>query len=386
MRYVDLGVLPSISIEKKKKRRRRIILITSGLLAAAVIGIVGYAFYWPLSALIGQLIKNPRIALSFFRDPSGELKSTDGRTNFLVLGIDKRDNVSYTYLGPSGKQEHNGFLSDTVIVASVNLDTKKTSLISVPRDTWVSIPSWNNFPASEGKINSAYSLGDTYSFPGGGLKLTEKMVSKHLGVPIHYGIRVDFAGFKKAIDTLGGIDVKVEKSFDDYRYPVSGKEAVKCSDGSFNCRFEHIHFDAGLTHMDGVTALKYARSRSGTNGEGSDFARAHRQQKVIQSFLKKALSINNLLDPIKVNKLFSGFGETVETDFDIASIPALVSLAKEADFKEMKTFVLDPSSNLMYTPNASLYGGAYVIIPKNGWGQVKVKIKEFLTPPATPEK
>ena len=381
MRYVDLGVLPSISLEKKKKKRRRTILIVSGLLAAVIIGVAGYAFYWPLSALIGQLIKNPGIALSFFRDPSGELKSTDGKTNFLILGIDKRENVPFTYLGPSGKQERNGFLSDTVIVASVDLNTKKTSLVSVPRDTWVSIPGWNNFPASEGKINSAYSLGDTYSYPGGGLKLTKKVISTHLGIPIHYGVRVDFAGFKKTVDTLDGIDVKVEKSFDDYRYPISGKEAAKCSDGSFNCRYEHIHFDAGITHMDGATALKYARSRSGTNGEGNDFARARRQQKVIQAVLKKALSLNNLLDPIKVNNLFNDFGESFETDFDIASIPALIGLANEVNFKDMKTLVLDPSSNFMYTPSPNLYGGAYVVIPKNGWGQVRAKIKEFLTPP-----
>src|SRR3990167_6742646 len=330
MRYVDLGVLNSSALLQKRKRRKKRILFAAGLVAALVIGVFGYAFYWPLSHLFGQIIKNPGIALSFFRNQSKDLQSTDGKTNFLILGIDKRNDVPYTYIGPAGKREHNGFLSDTVIVASVDLDTKKTSLVSIPRDTWVAIPAWSGFPASEGKINSTYSLGDTYGYPGGGLVLAEKVVTKHIGVPIHYGIRVDFKGFRKAIDTLGGVDIMVDTAFDDYLYPLVGKENASCFDNYYSCRYEHIHFDAGLTHMDGATALKYARSRSGTNGEGSDFARAHRQQKVIQAFLKKALSINNLLDPIKVNKLFSGFGETVETDFDIASIPALVSLAKEA--------------------------------------------------------
>lgn len=383
MQYVDLGNGPAISQDRKRRKRKRLILLGTGLVAAVLIGVLGYAFYWPLSALIGEFLKNPGIALSFFRDPSGQLKSTNGKTNFLILGIDKRSNVPYTYVGPSGRQENNGFLSDTVIVASVDLDTKKTSLISIPRDTWVSIPGWNNFPASEGKINSAYSLGDTYSYTGGGLKLAEKVVSKHLGVPIHYGVRVDFEGFTKAIDTLGGIDIVVERTFDDYKYPVEGRETTNCTGGGYYCRFEHIHFDKGKTHMNGETALKYARSRSGTNGEGNDFARARRQQKVIQATLKNSLSIKNLLDPVKINRFFRDFGETVETDFEIASVPALVKLAKEVDFKTMRTFVLDTSSGLMHTPSPNLYGGAYVIVPKNGWDEVRAKIKQFLNPPTT---
>jgi LCP family protein required for cell wall assembly len=381
MKYVDLGTGPTISIEKKRKRRKKLILLGVGLVSVVLIGVFGYAFYWPLSSLIGEFLKNPGIALSFFRDPSGQLKSTNGKTNFLILGIDKRSNVPYTYVGPNGEQERNGFLSDTVIVASVDLETKKTSLISIPRDTWVSVPEWKNFPASEGKINSTYSLGDAYSYTGGGLKLAEKVVTKHLGIPIHYGVRVDFESFKKTIDTLGGIDITVEKTFDDYKYPVEGKEIANCSGGGFYCRFEHIHFDKGKTHMDGATALKYARSRSGTKGEGSDFARARRQQKVIQATMKKALSIKNLLDPIKVNRLFRDFGETVETDFDVASVPALIRLAKEVDYQNMKTLVLDPSSGLMHTPNPGLYGGAYVIVPKNSWDEVRLRVKKFLNPP-----
>ena len=379
MRYVDLGQLKVNSLENKKKKKRKIFLIASVIVAVAIIGIFSYAFYWPLSSLIGQFLKNPGIALSFFRDPSEELKSTGGKTNLLILGIDKRSNVPYTYSGPSGKQERNGFLSDTIILASVDLNTKKVSLVSIPRDTWISIPGWSSFPASEGKINSAYSLGDTYGYPGGGLNLAKKVVSTHLGVSVHYAVRIDFEGFKKSVDTLGGVDVTVEKTLDDFRYPTPGKETANCPDGSYNCRFEQIHFDKGKNHMDGEAALKYARSRSGTNGEGNDFARAARQQKVIQAFVKKATSIENLLNPLKVNSLFKDLGKTIETDFDLAAVGALIKLAKEVQIEKANTFVLDPSSGLMYTPNSSLYGGAYVIVPKNGWDEVRAKIKEFLS-------
>ena len=81
MQYVDLGNGPTISQDRKRRKRKRLILLGTGLVAAVLIGVLGYAFYWPLSALIGEFLKNPGIALSFFRDPSGQLKSTDGKTN-----------------------------------------------------------------------------------------------------------------------------------------------------------------------------------------------------------------------------------------------------------------------------------------------------------------
>jgi len=377
MRYVDLGVTPSLSQEKKKKRKKKILLITGGIFLITLVAVIGYAFYWPIL----ELLKNPDIALSFFNKEEAQLKSTDGRTNILLLGIDKRSNVPYTFLGPGGKQQHNGFLSDTIIVASYSHETKKISLVSITRDTWISIPSWEKFPATQGKINSAYSIGDVFNYPGGGIQLAKRVVGEHLGITIHYVGRIDFQGFEKTVNTLDGIDVVVEKTFDDYRYPVPGKESASCGNRNYNCRFEHLHFDKGSQHMDGKTALGFVRSRSGTNGEGSDFARARRQQKVIEAVIKRALSLENILNPITLNSLFREFGESVETDFDLVVIPQVIKLAKEFDLSEMKTFVLDPSSNLMIVPNSGQYGGAYVIVPKNNdWRPVKLKIKEFLTP------
>lgn len=381
MRYVDLGVLPSVSKEQKKKKRRKIALFAGGILALGFLVYFSYAFYWPISSLIGELIKNPQTALSFFKGGS-EIKSTDGKTNILLLGIDKRANVPYTYLGPGGKREHNGFLSDTIIVASIDRETKQVSMISIPRDTWVDIPEWGNLSKSQGKINSAYSLGNIYDYPGGGLQLVEEVVSSHLGITIHYGMRIDFEGFKKTIDTLDGIDVDVEKTFDDYQYPREGSEKTPCRDGSFSCRYEHLHFEKGMQHMDGATALGYVRSRSGTNGEGSDFARARRQQRAIQAAFKKALSLDTLLDPFKLNELFRDFGETIETDFELSALPGFVKLGKQINVNSIRTFVLDPSSGVMGVGDPSRHGGAYSIVPKNNnWQIVKDKIKEFLSPP-----
>jgi len=378
MRYIEIEVSP-LKEENKRKKRKRLALVALALIFATTIGFAGYIFYWPISAIVGQILRNPQSAFSFFKQPVGELKSTDGKTNFLILGIDKRAGVPYTFFGSNGKQERNGFLSDTIIVASVNQNTKQVSVISIPRDTWVTIPGRSGFSVSSGKINSAYSLGDVYGYPGGGLKLSERVVAEHLGLPIHYGVRIDFEGFKKAIDTLGGIDITVERSFDDYQYPAEGKEKAICADGSYACRFEHLHFDAGLRHMDGAMALKFVRSRTGTNSEGSDFARAHRQQKVIAAFFKKATLLGNLLDPVKLSRLSRDLGQGLESDFDLAAIPQTVKLFKEVKLDNARTLVLDPSSGVMYHPDDSLYGGAYVLVPKRSWDEVKTKIKEFLS-------
>lgn len=388
MRYIDLGNLPLNSPEQKRKRKKKIFFLSAGLILVTVVAVFGYAFYWPLSALIGEILKNPGIVLSFFKEPAAEFLSTDGKTNVLLLGIDKRSNVPYTYIGPSGKQERNGFLSDTIIVASFDHESKKVSLISIPRDTWVSIPGWEKFPDTQGKINAAHSLGDSFDYPDGGLQLIKKVISQHLGIPIHYGARIDFEGFIKMIDILGGIEVVVERTFDDYRYPVAGKENAICAGGGDYCRYEHVHFDKGSTQMDGETALRFVRSRTGTNGEGNDFARGRRQQKIIKASLKKALALENILNPLTLNSLFKEFGESLETDFNFTALPQAIKLVQEVDVGSFKTFVLDPSSGLMVRPASNLYGGAYVIIPKNGdWGPVKLKIRQFLSPPENvPEK
>ena len=381
MKYIDLGA-PSYK-DKKKEKRKKAVKFT---IAALLLGIVlygGYLFYWPISQLIKEIINHPGIVFSLIKDPLGDLDSTDGRTNILLLGIDKREGTPFSYKDSEGVVHKNGFLTDTIIIVSAGKETKDAVMISIPRDTWVEIPGWADYSSSAGKINSVYSVGNIQDYPGGGLELAKKVVSKNLGIPIHYATRIDFEGFRNTIDTLEGIEVKVDKTFDDYSYPLEGKENAVCSNGSFSCRYEHVHFDAGLQKMDGETALAYIRSRKGTNGEGNDFARAARQQKVLVAVRKKALSLSNLLEPSKVSSLFKDFGESVETDFNVNLYPAAFQLLKGIDTSTIKKLVLDNTKDgYLYSPNPAQYGGAYVLLPKGeNWEKVQEKIYSFLFPP-----
>lgn len=375
MAYVDLN-------RRRVKRHsgpKKLLFILLGIVL-----VLAVVYFLPLFSLFKHILKSPAV-FSFIRDPNQELSETDGRTNFLILGIDKRANIPYTYTFGNGEVKKNGFLSDTIIVASVNFKTKDVALLSLPRDLWVKIPGWAGTQAQYAKINSASSIGSTFNYPGGGEALAKEVVSQNLEIPIHYVIRSDFEGFEKAIDIVGGIDVYVDYSFDDYMYPREGYENAF----PYESRFEHISFKEGWTKMNGSTALKFVRSRQGTNGEGSDFARAHRQQKVILAFRERALGLQTLIDPTKLSGLIDNFAESVFFDVPLSGAGKIYELAKSMDPNSLRNQVLEFSGEDPFLINPPLddYGGAWVLIPKNNdWGQIHkfVKIHFGLLPSPTP--
>lgn len=317
------------------------------------------------------------IRISFLGKP---FTSSDDKVNILFLGI------------PGGTHAGSN-LTDTIMVASYNLKTNQVYLISIPRDLW--------FPALRTKANAVYQIGLTEK---DGLGLTKTVMGNVLGVPIHYALRIDFRGFIQAIDTLGGIDVTVEKSFDDYKYPITGKENDLCgfeekemefgeeeakklniepgkrkvlvspegkiaTDSAeedkgieyFSCRYEHISFKEGLTHMDGETALKFVRSRHGTNGQGSDFARSARQEKILQAVRSKVLSLETLSNPAKIAELIKTLGKSVDTDISAKDAFEFYKLSKKLD--QTHKLILDDS--ILYHPPPQDYGGAYVLVSQD---------------------
>ncbi|TSC63667.1 MAG: cell envelope-related transcriptional attenuator [Microgenomates group bacterium Gr01-1014_93] len=134
------------------------------------------------------------------------LNSTDGKVNVLLLG-----NAGGTHEG--------AYLTDTIMVASYNLKENRAIFISLPRDIWVD--------SMKIKLNAVYEVGESKN-EGRGLNLTKETVGQILGIPIHYAVRLDFRGFKKAINEVSGVDVLVDKSFDDSLYPIEGKEQDLC--------------------------------------------------------------------------------------------------------------------------------------------------------------
>lgn len=344
----------------------------------------------PLNKWASQFLSSETIASITKSGP--QVKNERGRTNILLLG--------------TGGGNHEGpDLSDTIIMASVDLKTKDTQLISIPRDLWV--------PSLSSKINAAYAFGREKR-ANEGLKQAKEAVSGELGIPIHYALRLDFDGFIKAVDLIGGLDVDIENTFDDYVYPILGKENDLCgkhyekiellSDASpeakdyvikddagveypdepatFACRFEHIHFNKGMTTMDGVTSLKYVRSRKGTNGEGSDFARSRRQERVITAFKAKVFSTDTLLNPKKIIDLTGTFKDSIDTDIGASEVTQFARLANDAKEGQIKTLSLDAdkADSLLVVGDPANFGGAYVVVPKDK-NKLKETIENLLYPP-----
>ncbi len=287
---------------------------------------------------------------------SSNLKQTDGRTNILLLGSDKRS-----------AGEVKSVLTDTIIVASIGKLDKSVVLLSLPRDLWVESPT-----GYKDKINSMYAYG--------GAEETKKVAEKVLGIPVHYYVVVDFDLFKQTINIIDGVNVNVENTFDDFYYPVEGKENAPDSE-----RYQTIHFEQGIQRMDGDTALKYVRSRHGNNGENIDFARSKRQQKVVLAIKDKALSLKTLVNPTKIKELFNAYSANVDTDIDLSDLQSLYLLSQDVDFSKMRSVVLDDRSTadnggLLYAPtDISLYGGAYVLIPRAGdFSQLHAYVQKYI--------
>lgn len=318
--------------------------------------------------LLFEAIKLSPVFIEFFLNPKIELKKTDTRVNILILGV--------------GGERHEGpLLTDTVIYAAIDPTQDRVTLISLPRDLWV--------PDLKAKINTAYAFGEEKQ-KGGGLILAKAAVKKVLNQPVDYAIRIDFRGFVKAIDMVGGVDVLVERSFDDYEYPVAGKETDTCGyEGeefekratassqleAFPCRYEHISFQKSLQHIDGEMALRFVRSRHANGLEGTDIARSKRQEKVIQAFKEKVFSTGTLLNPVRLLNLYDTFRDSIDTDIKQSEYDDFLKLLRKVKMATIKSVVFfygsedEKVSALLTNPQTSAeYDNQWVLIPRVGNG------------------
>lgn len=266
--------------------------------------------------------------LTLVTPPEDILRAASGRTNFLLLGM-----------GGAGHEAAD--LTDTLMFISLNPLTKDTVLLSIPRDLWVA--------SLRAKINAAYHYG--------GLTAAKIAVTAILGQPVHYAVTLDFAGFTQAIDLVGGIDITVPAAFDDFRYPVPGKETASVAE-----RYEHLHFDAGPQRLDGTTALKYVRSRNAEGEQGSDFARSRRQQQVISAFKDKLFSAQTLLNPTRLLELKRTLSASLIHDLSDAEILALAKLAIGFSTASIRSGNLD--ALLYHPPISSRYDSQWILVPR----------------------
>lgn len=259
----------------------------------------------------------------------------------------ENDRINILALGMGGLGHDGPYLTDTVMIISIKPSTGQIAMISIPRDLQVDIPGYGY-----NKINFANSFGETKN-PGQGAEFATKVIEKTFDLKINYYVRLDFKAFEKMIDEVSGINVNVENSFVDQMYPAPNDE------------YQTIQFAKGVQTMNGDTALKFARSRHGNNSEGSDFARAKRQQKIILALKEKILSFSTLINPIKINNIKNTLEKHISTNMEFSDIMAFLKMIKELDTKNIIHLVLDDSPN-GFLKNGYTAEGAFVLMPVTG--------------------
>lgn len=308
------------------------------------------------------------------------------------------ENLNVLLFGMGGEGHSGGTLSDSITLISINPESKKTNVISIPRDLWVPIPTdWDNLTYN--KINAAYSIGidSSVRYPNkkteyrgklGGGNLAKYVIGKVTGIPIDYFVAINFSSYIDVINILGGIEVNVEKPFDDYFYPVKGLENEICGfsaekiaevhqkysgfelEKQFTCRYEHLSFKKGKQNMDGETALKFVRSRH-SDQYGGDFARSERQHEVLEAIKDKILS-KNILG--KGNEILDKLNKSVTTDININLLKeTLEPLGNITQYQINHIYVTE--ENVLSSSKSS--NGQYILQPKAGQGNFE-GIKSYI--------
>lgn len=343
----ELAMQSHQNFEKPKKRRRfigKIIL----LLLFFVILLAGYFSF--------------RIATAPEDEKSGgvytQIKHLISSSNKKMLG-EEEDRINILLLGIGGENHIGPLLTDTLILMSIKPSTQKVSLMSIPRDLLVDIPT-----VGKGKINHAYALIEVKK-PGFGGQVVSSIIENIFSLPVHYYLRIDFEGFIGLVDELGGITVNVEHTLDDPYYPVPGKEDATTSE-----RYEHLIVEKGIRYMNGETALKFVRSRMSNSIEGSDFARSKRQQKILLAIKDKVFSPSTIFNINKLKRTTDLVYEHTDTNLELWEILRLYDIAKGMSSTNIMNVVLDdgPTGTLL----AQTIDGAFVLVPRRGdWGELE---------------
>ncbi len=313
---------------KRSANSTRMIILAVFGVVAVVTAIIAFIFVrnlvssWTLGTLPGapNIEENgvPTLASGEKFTQSGEsLQPSSGptpqpwdgssRVTVLVMGLDYDDTEARKV--PR---------TDSMMIISMDPQSRTAGILSIPRDMWVNIPGFDY-----AKINTAYFLGESYQLPGGGAGLAVQTAQDFIGVPINYYAQIDFDAFVKFIDEIGGIYVHVPRKI---KVSIIGGITVKADNGKTFTREEKV-LRPGVQKMDGATALAYARNR---HTGGGDFDRAARQQQVVDAVRSKILDLNMLPTLIaKAPKLYSELSKGVHTNLSLDQIIQLALYAAQ---------------------------------------------------------
>ncbi|MCX6761906.1 MAG: LCP family protein [Candidatus Moranbacteria bacterium] len=390
----------NVSGAKKRFYQKKGFKIATGILL--VLLLIGGVFAWKTNSVLTKISGGGILGNLSHIVPgiNNELKGEkDGRINVAILGMRGADL-------PGG-----GTLADSIVVISILLKENKVSMISVPRDLYVTVPGTQD----QQKINAVHAYGEQDG-KDKGLENMKIVLGNVLGIPIHYAASINFAGFTQLVDAIGGVDITLDQPFDESmqfneehvcdsfftirtgnwenkierhtkhnaagvayvvktkvpKYPLctAPKDTLECG-GDFK-------LPAGKQTLNGANALCYVRSRK----TSSDFERAKRQQQVIQLVKDKMLSIGTLADFNKLNGILNSLGDNVRTDMQAWEMQKFYELYKTIPTAQIYQRVLENSDEgLLYNPPEGAAG--YILLPiGDNYDKIHEMVKNIFTLPA----
>jgi LCP family protein required for cell wall assembly len=310
----------------------------------------GWAMY-KAGATLGKISTKDGFFSSLWKSIPGigssELQGqSEGQINVLLLGMRGTDM-------PGG-----GLLADSIIIASILPQEKKIALVSIPRDLYVQDPG----SSSQSKINAINAMYEERG-EGLGMEMMKEIVGEVTGMPIHYVVQLDFRGFQELVNTVGGVDVFLDKPFSEPTQ-FEGEEAANFS------------LPAGKNHLDGQEALFFVRARYAS----SDFERSKRQQQILIALKDKMLSLGTLSDFGKVNSILNILGDDVRADMDASEMKKFFDIANQLKDPQIRQKVFDTSpEGLLYASKADTpEGKTYILLPVGGnYDQIHTAIKNI---------
>lgn len=302
----------------KKKRTAKIV----GVLLLIVVVIILAVFIKAYSLTSKVFVDKT----SFWRKLEGIISNSSGVS---LIG-EAQGRINILLLGYGGVGHDGPYLTDTMMLASIQPENKIITLYSIPRDYY--------YPTASGnKINAAYAKGvQGGKNPLGGGEEAETAIEKLTGQNVSYFASMDFQGFQDAINEVGGVDINVPDTFTDYSFP----------NDATNGYLPPLTFTAGEQHMDGTRALEFARSRHAAGSEGSDFARSRRQQLVIEAFKTKLQQQNLSKNPITASNLINTLADHFNTNLEPDEALHLQQMLTTGGF-QIITKNLDVTTNLI---------------------------------------
>lgn len=341
---IDLSLSPAPSKPRKKRRSWKKKVLHSFAGVTVVLVMIGGFLFGKGYLKLHQIFKGGAegaAALQDNVDPSRLKGEGDGRVNILMLG--------------RGGEGHDGpDLTDTIIIASVDPVNKKAALLSIPRDLYYEKTSNRrvNSIFAEAKYAALNRKASNSDAETAGFNALEKVLQDYMGIPIHYHVMIDFAGFEQAINTVGGVDINVD---------ANGTVHEVLWDGLTRKNYT-LDVKQGQQHFDGQRALYYARSRY-TSPRG-DFDRAERQRKLLLALKDKVLSLGTFANPVKINQLIDAFGNHAQSNMTTKEVSRLYDIGKSIPSGDIMTIgLVDPPNNFLTSAHIP---GQSVLAPRAG--------------------